>query len=240
MYERLVFPLLVAFCLSTTSVFAKTTGNAEVKEVIADFTESTKVSERRKMHPICDNLMGGTSHATQAQETEFLLWKGTVEIFSSIGKAGFCDLFTAGKQSFPQNLAEFSGISYVVRKSSSQMLTPMSVEIRNGYVTDKGVHLVYTAELEEHSSDNDEIEFYAPWSRFTATDLKKQFPSAPKLDDQGLKRIYTIGLSSFTSHTAGDFNLEIMGIYATNKSMDNMTIDESPLSAGRLLRGAQL
>eukprot|EP00560_Eucampia_antarctica_P001982 CAMPEP_0197835580 /NCGR_PEP_ID=MMETSP1437-20131217/26281_1 /TAXON_ID=49252 ORGANISM="Eucampia antarctica, Strain CCMP1452" /NCGR_SAMPLE_ID=MMETSP1437 /ASSEMBLY_ACC=CAM_ASM_001096 /LENGTH=185 /DNA_ID=CAMNT_0043441137 /DNA_START=131 /DNA_END=685 /DNA_ORIENTATION=+ len=174
------------------------------KVAIADFTQNGEPSLRREMETVNDPVMGGTSYSSQEQEHDFLLWSGKVNIVSFLHAPGFCILMTAGEQNFPQNLAEFSGMSYVVSRSSN-MLMPMSAEIHNGYVSSSGIPVVYVGVLEERPLDDDKVELYASWSSFKGMFRGQHVSSAPPLNEEGLNQINRVGLSTFSSHEAGEF-----------------------------------
>lgn len=183
---------------------------------IADFTNNGW-GDKRKMQTINDPVMGGRSYSSITQEKDFLKWSGEVKIVPFLQKPGFCVLQTAGfDQSFPKNLGDYTGISFIVNVKYGDEL-PLSAEIFNDYITPNGVPVKYHAKLKNITlPDLDgKVELYAPWEEFTGMMFGREIPEAPKLDRAGLSKVDQIGLSTFWSHKKGQFEVDLYQIFAT-------------------------
>uniref|UniRef100_A0A7S2RXS1 NADH:ubiquinone oxidoreductase intermediate-associated protein 30 domain-containing protein n=1 Tax=Eucampia antarctica TaxID=49252 RepID=A0A7S2RXS1_9STRA len=208
MWNKCVSILLMAMYATATVVSAS---SPDVKVTIADFTDDGK-DDRRTMETINDPVMGGSSHSSQEQKKDFLYWHGEVKNVWFLKSPGFCIVQTAGEQSFPQNLGDFAGISYVVN-ISHDMLLPLTAQLNNGAWSSEGYPITYHAILQNVSSYDGKVELFAPWSSFTGMFHGKEV-TAPALNTVGLSKVDRLGLSTFYSHKAGEFSVELFEIFA--------------------------
>jgi len=200
-----------------SAVIAATT---QAKLEISDFTKDS--ADRRPMETINDPVMGGSSHSSQEQKEGYLCWHGQQKVVWFLQKPGFCILRTAGKQSFPSNLGDYSGISYIV-SDTTKMLLPMSAHIMNGVRSEVlSVPVTYHAELTafEVPNEPDKIELFAPWSAFTGM-FRGQNVTAPPLTKELLSKTNQVGLSTYSSHKAGHFEVDLFQIYASNSKINH-------------------
>mmetsp|Transcript_46030 Transcript_46030/g.69433 ORF Transcript_46030/g.69433 Transcript_46030/m.69433 type:complete len:291 (+) Transcript_46030:306-1178(+) len=58
------------------------------------------------------------------------------------------------------------------------------------------------------------LELYAPWESFEGSFRGQKVADAPPLDAEELEKTYRIGLSTYNSHKAGSFRLELVKIVA--------------------------
>lgn len=188
---------------------------------IADFTKEGK-GEKRMMQTLDDPVMGGSSHSYETQEEDYLKWYGEVEEVWFLRSPGFCIVETAGfDQTFPKNLGDYSGVSFVVNLSDDTLL-PLSAQLDNHYFTSgsfwypQGRRVIYHAKLTQISSTDDgKVELYAPWSEFKGM-FHGQKVNAPPLDSVGLSHVDQVGLSTYWSHKSGKFEVKLYEIYARN------------------------
>lgn len=207
--------------LLISAVIAATCSATQEKLEISNFTKDSV--DKRPMETINDPVMGGSSHSSQEQKDGYLLWHGQVKNVWFLQAPGFCILRTAGKQSFPSNLGDYSGISYIVSKSA-HMLSPMSAQLDNG-TRSQGVFPVpvtYHADLTalEVPNEPDKVELFAPWSAFTGM-FRGQKVKAPPLTKELLSKANMIGLSTYSSHKAGQFKVDLFKIYASNSEINH-------------------
>jgi len=185
--------------------------------VLADFTLPNPLP----MITVNDPVMGGTSHSSVTlRPGEGLVWSGEVNIVSFLGSPGFCILESSGQNDFgTRRLGETDEISFLV-KCADSMLKPMGAQISTGARSKNwGVEVTYTAPLRERVARDGLVELYAAWSEFRASFRGEDVPDAPPLDKDQLDRAYRVGLSTYQSHKAGSFTLELLQIMAS--SMDH-------------------
>jgi len=204
--------------LILAALFVATSATQDKLE-IANFT--TNGNENRPMDTINDPVMGGSSYSSQEQKDGYLDWHGRVRIVWFLLSPGFCILRTAGRQTFPSNLGDYSGISYIVSRNTN-MLLPMSAQIENGVISPNGDPVTYTAVLSEIPvpNDPDKVELYAPWSAFTGM-FHGQHVDAPHLDYDLLSRVFRVGLSTYSSHKRGEFEVKLYEIYAKSGTTES-------------------
>lgn len=206
--------------LLISAVIAATCSTTQAKLEISDFTKDS--ADRRSMETINDPVMGGSSHSSQEQNDGYLFWHGQVKDVWFLQAPGFCILRTAGKQSFPSNLGDYAGISYIV-SDSTKMLLPMSAQLMNGVRSEfLSVPVTYHADLTvlEVPNEPDKIELFAPWSAFTGM-FRGQNVTAPPLTKELLSKTNQIGLSTYSSHKAGRFQVDLFQIYASNSKISH-------------------
>lgn len=65
------------------------------------------------------------------------------------------------------------------------------------------------------------VELYAPWTSFQGTFRGQKVMDAPPLNALELEKTYRIGLSTYASHKAGSFRLELIKIVAGDDESDS-------------------
>mmetsp|Transcript_19505 Transcript_19505/g.28727 ORF Transcript_19505/g.28727 Transcript_19505/m.28727 type:complete len:272 (+) Transcript_19505:39-854(+) len=65
------------------------------------------------------------------------------------------------------------------------------------------------------------VELYAPWTSFEGTFRGQKVMDAPPLNALELEKTYRIGLSTYASHKAGSFRLELIKIVAGDDESDS-------------------
>eukprot|EP00566_Odontella_aurita_P021284 CAMPEP_0113563394 /NCGR_PEP_ID=MMETSP0015_2-20120614/21050_1 /TAXON_ID=2838 /ORGANISM="Odontella" /LENGTH=220 /DNA_ID=CAMNT_0000465381 /DNA_START=18 /DNA_END=680 /DNA_ORIENTATION=- /assembly_acc=CAM_ASM_000160 len=196
------------YAIAALSVMAPAAGE---NVVIADFTLPDPMS----MKTMNDPVMGGTSHSTASLHPgEGLVWSGEVNIVSFLRSPGFCILESAGTGKLGP-LGNTDGISFEV-KGTEKMLKPMGAQISTGAMSKSwGVEVTFSAPLEERARSDGTVELYAPWSDFKAKFRGEDVPDAPLLDAEQLNRAYRVGMSTYQSHKAGPFTVELIKIVAS-------------------------
>eukprot|EP00978_Attheya_sp_CCMP212_P031297 scaffold117761_cov42-Attheya_sp.AAC.1 len=176
--------------------------------ILADFSGSNPIS----METMNDPVMGGTSFSSAKIDGGTLVWQGEVHIVSFLQSPGFCIVQTSGRQHF-SGLGDTSGISFIV-KDNGNMILPMGAQISTGAVSSKGYPVTYVGTLAERNRKGGFLELYAPWDSFKANFRGQVLPDAPPLEKNELNKTNRIGLSTYQSHTAGAFRVDISKIVA--------------------------
>eukprot|EP00814_Leptocylindrus_danicus_P007909 CAMPEP_0116028334 /NCGR_PEP_ID=MMETSP0321-20121206/15328_1 /TAXON_ID=163516 /ORGANISM="Leptocylindrus danicus var. danicus, Strain B650" /LENGTH=238 /DNA_ID=CAMNT_0003502191 /DNA_START=73 /DNA_END=786 /DNA_ORIENTATION=+ len=208
--------LFLLASLTTTLVLA-----TEEMMMISDFSLSD--GEYLEMETVDDPVMGGTSSSTfEILEGEYLEWSGTVEIVDYLNSPGFCILQTKDDDEDFTGLGKQSGISFFVEKSTMDtMLQPMSAQLTTGAISStNGEIITYEGELRTCElragimDDTMLVELFVPWGEFKPTFRGFVVDDAPLLTAEELDKTYRIGLSTYSSHSAGDFTVKLIKIAA--------------------------
>mmetsp|Transcript_6950 Transcript_6950/g.9382 ORF Transcript_6950/g.9382 Transcript_6950/m.9382 type:complete len:104 (-) Transcript_6950:197-508(-) len=102
------------------------------------------------------------------------------------------------------------------------MLLPLSAQVATGAVSKRGRPVTYTGILSERSRGNGQIELYAAWDTFVGK-FRGENVVAPPLDSKELDKTYRIGLSTYQSHKAGEFYIELVKIVAGIETEETTT-----------------
>jgi len=169
------------------------------------------------MHTINDPVMGGESYSSiSTTDGDYLLWEGEVKIVKFLKAPGFCNLRTEPTDF--SSLSESDTISFIV-DADTDFMTPMSVnaQIDDGKKHSRGNFIMYSAALKsrKHDNNNNTIELYASWKDFVPTSSGRPVDDAPSLLDV-IDKVNVIGLSTYQSHKAGKFRIELLQIQVSS------------------------
>jgi len=216
------------FLVSTLSVgvvvFATAHAGGEQENLIVDFSVP---QPSLKMKTVNDPVMGGKSFSSCSLKDGGLMWEGEVKIVPFLHAPGFCNLettsFSAGNV-----LAAGKELCFLVDPAKSSLLSPMSVRLSSGRQWFRGSGKSYSAELKESSAERQDglAEHCAALdgSSFKSSWRGQVRKSDPPLDKGFLEKVSQMSLSTYSSKKAGAFTMQIIKVYASSASDEELEL----------------
>jgi len=100
------------------------------------------------------------------------------------------------------------------------MLLPLTAQITTGARSWRRL-VTYEGILKEKSSGDGILELSASWQEFKPM-WRGEDVRAPQLDSQEIEKTYRIGLSTYESHQAGEFEVKLLNIVAFSGTDHNV------------------
>jgi len=178
-----------------------------------------------------DPVMGGRSKSTVSVADGQAKWAGEVKVVPFLHAPGFCTL--RANADVP-DITGSKGLKLRVKSPSSSGISKFSVQLETKEgKTASGRQISYSADF-DISADGEFADYEVQWSDFKGT-WRGQSVHGPPLKDQ-LSEINQLGLSTYASHKAATFELDLHSIDSIDAEVsDTADEQEAPDSAATSL-----